>query len=81
MSKRQATVSLDENLLRTAECTARDRHTTLDELIEQALRREMRPTEHHRARPVKLPTHGRGGLLPGVNLEDKELMDRLLNEA
>jgi hypothetical protein len=26
---------------------------------------------------VKLPTHGRGGLLPVVDLEDKELMDRL----
>lgn len=80
MNKTQTTLVVDERLLREAECVARDRRTTLDQLIEEALRRELQAAPVREHRPVKLPTHGSGGLLPGVDLEDKELMDRLLNE-
>jgi hypothetical protein len=80
MSKTQTTLVVDEQLLREAERVAHARQKTLDQLVEEALRREVQaptPPDHL---PVKLPTHGRGGLLPGVDLEDKELMDRLLSE-
>jgi hypothetical protein len=80
MSKTQTTLMVDERLLREAERMARARQKTLDQLVEEALRREVQAPSAPERRPVKLPTHGRGGLLPGVDLEDKELMDRLLSE-
>jgi hypothetical protein len=80
MSKTETTLVVDEQLLREAERVARARQKTLDQLVEEVLRREVQPTSASDRRPVKLPTHGRHGLLPGVDLEDKELMDRLLSE-
>jgi hypothetical protein len=80
MGKTQANVRVDEHLWYEVERVARIRGKTADQLIEDALRREvLLPTTDGTA-VVQLPTHGRGGLLPGVDLEDKELMDRLLDE-
>ena len=84
MAKAQTTVRFDGGLLREAERLARERHKTLDELIEEALRRELQPLTDSEPPPppqgTRLPTHGHGGLRPGVELDDKELMDRLLSE-
>lgn len=81
MSKRETTLVLDEQLLRDAERIAHARQTTLNEVLEAAIRREVRSGgSPPRGGEVRLPTHGSGGLLPGVDLEDKELMDRLLTQ-
>lgn len=80
MSKTQTTLMVDERLLREAECAASARQKTLDQLVEEALRRELQAPSVPSRGPVRLPTHGRGGLRPGVDLEDRELMDRLLSE-
>lgn len=81
MSKRRATFAVDDDILRAAERAALSRRQPLDELVERALRRELETSEHRHGGVVRLPTHGRGGLLAGVDLEDKELMDRLLAET
>lgn len=81
MSKRQAAFAVDADILRAAERAALSRRQPLDELVERALRRELEASEHGHGGPVRRPTHGSGGLPAGVNLEDKELMDRLLAET
>lgn len=82
--KTHAALLVDERLLRQAERVAQARRTTLDQLVGAALRREVQAPggAGHRRPPgtIRLPTHGHGGLLAGVELADKELLDRLLGE-
>lgn len=80
MSKTQKTLAVDEDLLQAAERVAHARRKTLDQLVEEALRREVGTAPPTDRPSVKLPTYGRGGLLPGVDLEEKGLTDRLLCE-
>lgn len=65
------TVRIEDALHAAAKARAAETGRTLAEVIEQALRRfltlENRP---RRSRPLKLPTFGKGGLRPGVSLDD-----------
>jgi len=68
----RTTVRLNDALLNQAEREAAKRHETLSALIEQGLRLLLAQTHSRRKkRPrVALPTSGRGGLRPGVDLDN-----------
>jgi len=67
----KATIELDEALARRALAVAQRRGLTLEELAEQALRHEVRSA-------TTLPVSGSGGLLPGIDLEDREQLLELM---
>ncbi len=65
----RTTVRLDEALLNEAKKHATQTGSTLTSIIEQALREMLhRRQQGGERQPVKLPTWGHGGLLPGVDL-------------
>lgn len=77
----RTTIRLDDDLLTAAKKRAADTGRTLTRLIEDALRRELAPTqqgwkvERYRVEPV-----GGRGMRPGVDLDDTaaliDLMER-----
>jgi hypothetical protein len=76
----RTTLNLDDHLLSEAKLLARRSGTTLTALVEDALRERLaRRVAASPAVPVRLPTVGGNGLLPGVDLDDsaglRELMD------
>lgn len=74
----RTTVRLPPELLAAAQRHARSTGRTLTALLEDALRLAM-TTESTPARtfPTTLPTWGKGGLMPGVDLDDRaSLLDR-----
>lgn len=80
----RTTVRMEDELLRRAKEIAAQRDTTLTAILEQALRewldRQRRSKQRRRA---DLPiSRARGGLLPGVNLDDTaDLLDRMERDA
>jgi hypothetical protein len=68
----RTTIRLDEKLLREAKRLAAESGTTLTALIEESLRERIaRKKAGTRARPpVRLHTAGKGGVRPGVDLDD-----------
>ncbi|MFN0156329.1 MAG: type II toxin-antitoxin system VapB family antitoxin [Gaiella sp.] len=69
----RTTIRLDESLLRDAKRRAAETGRTLTAVIEDALRRALaeRPREQARQR---VPTYGRGGLRPGIDLDDSSAL-------
>lgn len=75
----RTTVSIDDALLRQAKVEAARRGRSLSDLVGDGLRLLLhRPAEA--PPPVDLPTFGGSGLLPGVDLEDKDGLSVLLDE-
>jgi hypothetical protein len=74
----RTTIRLADDLLVQAKKAAAERGMTLTALIDTALRKEVAPTTARRT-PIRVPTYGRGGTLPGVDLNDSagllELME------
>jgi Bacterial antitoxin of type II TA system, VapB len=72
----RTTVTIDDHLLAEAKARAAHDHRTVGEVIDDALRlafaRSASSGEH--ASAFRLPTHGSGGLRPGVDLEDREAL-------
>lgn len=76
----RTTIRLDDALLREAKAYAAATDRTLTRLIEEALREALARRKQRAGRPrVELPTSGRGGLQPGVDLDNSaalwDLMD------
>ena len=76
----RTTIRLDDDLLARAKAHAARTGRTLTALIEDALRAALaRGTTTPRGRRLSLPTHGSGGVQPGVDLDDSagllDLMD------
>jgi hypothetical protein len=75
----ETTVKIDDALLQAARQLALETHVDIDQLIEDSLRRTVEL--HRRPEPVqiKLPSLGRGGLRPGISLDNNaallDLMD------
>ena len=71
--------NINDQLLSEAKKRAAETHRTLTALIEDALRLTLRSTAPKGAsRSVRIPTSGKGGVLPGVNLDDTSaLLDRM----
>jgi hypothetical protein len=71
----QGVYGVDRNASRLLdEQEVRYRQATQEEISSNVAGRAVRDPAAHPL--LRLPTHGRGGLLPGVDLEDKDLMDR-----
>ena len=71
---------MEDDLLRRAKEIAVQRSTTLTAILEQALREWLdRQRRSRQRRRVDLPvSRSRGGLLPGVTLDDSaDLLDRM----
>jgi len=67
----RTTINLPDELLRVLKKRAAEQGTTVTALIEDSLRASLAGTHARgRARRVRLKTYGRGGLLPGVDLDD-----------
>jgi hypothetical protein len=75
----RTTVRLEDALFREAKKAAAEAGESLTRLIEDALREMLaRRRSGGRRRRVRLPTYGRGGLLPGVDLDNSAaLLDRM----
>ena len=80
----RTTVRMEEDLLRRAKQMAASRDTTLTAILEEALREWLdRQRRGRRAERAELPvSRSRGGVLPGVDLDDADdLMDRMDGDA
>ncbi|HEY7894710.1 MAG TPA: CopG family transcriptional regulator [Gemmatimonadaceae bacterium] len=76
----RTTLRLDEALLRDAKRFAIETRRTLTAVIEDALREALaRRSRRAPTSPPPLPTYGRGGPRPGVDLDDtsavRDVMD------
>ncbi|WP_343602318.1 type II toxin-antitoxin system VapB family antitoxin [Mycobacterium sp.] len=77
----RTTVNIDDHLLAEAKVLAVKTSRSLGAVIDDALRAVLQhQTDHTRRREFRLPTHGAGGLQPGVDLEDKEALAELMGE-
>ena len=66
----RTTIRLGEALLRDAERRALETNRTLTAAIEDALRESLSRKDTTPKKPVRLPTWGRGGIKPSVDLDD-----------
>ena len=78
----RTTVDLDDALLAEAKLLARRSGKTLSAVVEDALRERLarRNAQPERA-PVRLPTVGGNGLLPGVDLDNSAALRDLMDAA
>lgn len=76
----RTTVTIDDQLLADTKVLAARTHRTIGSVLEEALRRMLNETTA--ATAVVLPDFGyEGGLLPGVDLDDKDALAELLGET
>jgi hypothetical protein len=67
----RTTIHIPDDLLSEAKKLSAESHTTLTALIEDALRERLsRRRQKSRVKPTQLTTYGKGGLQPGVDLDD-----------
>jgi hypothetical protein len=73
----RTTIRLNDDLLAQAKEAAIKSGRTLTAVIEDALRLTLaRKREPPKRKPIRLPSSGKGGLRPGVNLDSTaELLD------
>jgi hypothetical protein len=76
----RTTVNIDEHLLAVARQLAVRSHRRLGDVVDDALRLLLARSELGTTADVHLPVYGGSGLRPGVDLEDKEGLDALLEE-
>jgi hypothetical protein len=67
----RTTIHIPDDLLAEVKKLSAESHTTVTSLIEDALRERIsRRRQRSRAKPLRLTTYGKGGLQPGVDLDD-----------
>ena len=77
----RTTVTIDDDLLAQAKILAARTHRTVGSVLEDALRDLIARQADATGQPrLVLPVSGGGGLLPGVDLQDKELMAELMGD-
>ncbi|MCG7611140.1 hypothetical protein BA059_18740 [Mycolicibacterium sp. (ex Dasyatis americana)] len=77
----RTTVNIDDALLAEAKVVAARTSRSLGSVVEDALREMLSRVAGETAAPeFRLPTHGSGGLRPGVDLDDKEALAELLGD-
>lgn len=77
----RTTVNIDEHLLAAARQLAVRTHRRLGDVVDDALRLLLARAEQGASTELDLPRYGGSGLRPGVDLEDKEGLDTLLEES
>jgi len=75
----RTTININDNLLAMLKRRAAESNRTLTAVIEDALRLALQEKSATGASPkLKIPISGRGGLLPGVDLDDTaSLLDHM----
>jgi hypothetical protein len=76
----RTTVSIDDRLLTQAKVVAAGNGRTLSDLVEDGLRLLLAQGSRPTSANVVLPVFGGSGLLPGVDLEDKDGLTARLEE-
>lgn len=77
----RTTVNIDDGLLAEAKVLAARTSKSLGAVLDDALRALLRSNARADARPAfVLATHGKGGLQPGVDLDDKEALAELMGD-
>ncbi len=76
----RTTIGIDDRLLVEAKKYAAETGRTLAGVIEDALREKLRARREARPHPVRLTVFGRGGLMPGVDLDDSAPLRDLMDE-
>jgi plasmid stability protein len=77
----RTTVNIDEHLLAEAKILAARTSRSLGAVLDDALRAMLRcDTDTRHRTEFRLPTHGTGGLRPGVDLADKEALAELMGD-
>ena len=78
----RTTITIDEHLLAEAKQAAARTGRTLTAVIEDALRQALSQAPRAgREKPVRLPTFGRGGARPGVDLNSTAALMDLMDES
>lgn len=77
----RTTISIHDELLKSAKLRARERGVTLGQLVEDGLRRELAPRDEPAER-VPIPVfRGGNGLQPGVDITSNRAIYELLDEG
>ncbi|MGV9797883.1 type II toxin-antitoxin system VapB family antitoxin [Mycobacterium sp. NPDC003449] len=77
----RTTVNIDDHLLAEAKILAARTSRSLGSVVEDALRAMLtRVGDENHTPTFRLPTHGSGGLRPGVDLDDKEALAEILGD-
>lgn len=77
----RTTVRLDDELLREAKVRAAEQGITLTQLIDESLRERLASRPRRMSvEPFRLATYGKGGIRPGVNLDDNRALRDLMDE-
>jgi len=67
----RTTIYIPDDLLAEVKKLSAESQTTVTALVEDALRERLsRRRQRSRAKPLRLTTYGKGGLQPGVDLDD-----------
>jgi hypothetical protein len=67
----RTTIHIPDDLLAEVKKLSAESHTTVTALVEDALRERLsRRRQKPRSKPLRLTTYGKGGLQPGVDLDD-----------
>jgi hypothetical protein len=78
----EVTLQLDDQVVQAIQKRAKDRGVTVAAQLEQTVREVYLPAANNKqASPKtgKLPSHGHGGLRPGVNLDNSAALADLLD--
>ena len=67
----RTTIHIPDDLFAEVKKLSAESQTTVTALVEDALRERLsRRRQRSRAKPLRLTTYGKGGLQPGVDLDD-----------
>jgi hypothetical protein len=77
----RTTVTISDDLLQEAKLLATRTGRSLGDVVDDALRVLLARSGRRATAAVVLPRYGGSGLLPGVDLEDKESLAALLDDS
>jgi uncharacterized protein YggE len=77
----RTTISIHDELLKSAKIRAKEQGKTLGELVEDGLRRELSVSYNPADRPPVPIFRGGNGLMPGVDLTSNRALYELLDEG
>jgi hypothetical protein len=67
----RTTIHIPDDLFSEVKKLSAESHTTVTALVEDALRERLsRRRQKSQCKPLRLTTYGKGGLQPGVDLDD-----------
>ncbi len=78
----RTTIHIPDDLVAEVKKLSAESHTTVTALVEDALReRFSRRRRKFRPKPLRLTTYGKGGLQPGVDLDDSAALLDLMEPS